>query len=368
MKLKKATKQNLKRVLPYFFASTVIIALVAVGSIDKKHAIANRSFANFSRDNYSVSVDQLSGLYAAATISDAMNLANADDIASSYVIATAVYDAGQTTVGKLEKPNIIFSSSRGIITYVAVAGDTVASVAAKYGLTTTQVRWSNGLKANTIPVGKTLYIPSTPGIVYAVKAGDTIDKLASKYGSPADQIIAYNDLEVDTNLIVGSLLVLPNGVLPTKERPEYVAPVFYHSFTYSGVYYKRNNLRYIARNFYDPNYAYPNPNPGVRGWCTWYAWYWRATDSRSLGQLGHEGRNARDWHRNYSYRGVGNTPVVGAVFQTPYGSGGYGHVGVVLSINNDGSITVREMNYAGRYVVTEAEIPAENVKLFNYIY
>ena len=119
---------------------------------------------------------------------------------------------------------------------------------------------------------------------------------------------------------------------------------------------------------YDPNYAYPNPNPGVAGWCTWYAWYWRATSPLSLGELGHEGRNANTWIYNYAYRGVGHTPVVGAVFQTPYGGGGDGHVGVVVGVNDDGSIVVREMNYAGRYVVTEATIPAAYAGNFNYIY
>ena len=47
---------------------------------------------------------------------------------------------------------------------------------------------------------------------------------------------------------------------------------------------------------------------------------------------------------------------------------GYGHVGVVLSVNSDDTITVREMNYAGRYVVTEAEVPSSVWQGFNFIY
>ncbi len=125
----------------------------------------------------------------------------------------------------------------------------------------------------------------------------------------------------------------------------------------------RQNVRVIAYNFYSST---PIGNPGVRGQCTWYAWYWRATDPLSLGVLGGEGRNAKTWHFNYAYRGVGKTPVVGAVFQSAEGF--YGHVGVVTGINEDGSIVIREMNYFGPGIISEAIIPAEMVESFNYIY
>ncbi len=50
---------------------------------------------------------------------------------------------------------------------------------------------------------------------------------------------------------------------------------------------------------------------------------------------------------------VDNTPSAGAVFQTT--AGWYGHVGVVLRVNDDGSILVREMNYSYRVnVITES--------------
>ncbi len=42
---------------------------------------------------------------------------------------------------------------------------------------------------------------------------------------------------------------------------------------------------------------------------------------------------------------VDKTPEVGAIFQTA--AGPYGHVGVVESVNPNGTITVSEMNYAG---------------------
>ena len=62
------------------------------------------------------------------------------------------------------------------------------------------------------------------------------------------------------------------------------------------------------------------------------------------------------------------TPAVGAVFQTSMGY--YGHVGIVLAVNSDGSLKVREMNFDGRGIgtLTEGIIPASAVGSFNYIH
>ena len=245
------------------------------------------------------------------------------------------------------------------------------SIANKYKVSTDQIRWSNGLKTASVAPGNTLYVPGTSGIVYTVKSGDTVDSLASKYGSNAEEIVACNDLETTQTLAVGSKIVLPDGSLPETERPEYVAPVVHtytpvYTYTYSGSGNSRENLRVIATGFY---VASPG-NPGVAGQCTWYAWYMRATDPRSLGVLpGGVLGNANAWARtlgNMGYR-VDHTPEAGAVFQTAGGSY-YGHVGYVTAVNGDGSITVREMNFGIPYRVTESEIPANLVGNFNYIH
>ena len=371
---KKFNIKRLKSFVPYFLVSFFAIVLVILGTIDKKSAEMNISLDAFMADNYKVSADQLSELYVVADLSDALGLASATDVASNYVIADTMYEAGQTSSGRLEKPNITnIAASRGVIEYTVSEGENADTIAAKFKLSVEQVRWSNGLKTSDIAAGTVLHLPSTAGIVYTVKSGDTLESIVEKYGSSITELVALNDLEV-SGINEGMRIVIKNGSLPEKERPEYVAPApartytYAYTYTYSGSSSSRQDPKIIAYNFYDPNYSYPNPNPGVPGYCTWYAWWWRATNPASLGTLGHEGRNASAWNYNYAYRGVGRTPVVGAVFQTPYGGYGYGHVGVVVGINGDGSIVVREMNYYGRSVVSEATIPANYVGNFNYIY
>lgn len=367
---KKFDFRKLKGFIPYVLVTLVTLGVVFFGSLDKVNGDASLDLGVISSNNYNISVDQLSELYVVADLSNAIGLASASDVAANYVVTSTMYDVGQTTTGKIEKPSITdIVVPRRVIQHVVAEGETMDSIAAYYGISTDQIRWSNGLKTKAITAGSTLYIPSTDGIVYTVKSSDTIESIAAKYGSNEKEIIALNDLEV-SGISEGMRILIKGGTLPEKERPEYVPPVrtYTYTYTYSGSSAGRQNVRIIATGFYDSNYAYPNPNPGAPGWCTWYAWYWRASSPQSLGVLGHEGRNANTWHINYAYRGVGRTPVVGAVFQTPYGGGGYGHVGVVVGINGDGSITVREMNYAGRYVVTEGVIPASQVGNFNYIY
>ena len=366
MKKKKHDFKRLKAWMPYVLTGIVTIGLVAFGSIDKQKAGASLSLEAFAKNDYKVSVDQLSGLYMVADLSDALGLASASDVASNYMIANSLYESGQSSIsGKIEKPtttNIVIS--HGVQDYTVKEGESMESIARKFGLTTDQIRWSNGKKTTDVAVGEHLYIPSVSGIVYTVKSGDTVDSIASKLGASASEIIALNDLEI-SGISEGMRIVVRGGVLPEKERPEYVPPRrTVYTYTYLGNTSTRQNLRIIATGFY----ANSPGNPGVRGNCTWYAWYWRATDPRSLGALGREGRNARTWHINYAYRGVGRTPRVGAVFQTTAGGRGYGHVGVVTAINPDGSIEIQEMNYAGYAVVSAATIPAEYVGNYNYIY
>ncbi len=370
--------ENIRGILPYLIAGVLTLGVVFFGSLDKHNSTTSLSLNAVAGEDYQISVDQLSELYVVADLSDALGLASASDVASNYVITNTLYDAGQTSTGKLEKPTMTnISTNRGIIKHTVEEGENVDTIAQKYKVSADNIRWSNGLKTTEVAAGTELYIPSVDGIIYTVKDGDTIGGIVEKYGSNEAEIIALNDLEV-SGISEGMKIIVKGGSLPETERPEYVAPRRQSSssysggnsytYTYLGSSSSRENVTVISSHFYDPAYSYPNPNPGVAGWCTWYAWYWRATSPQSLGVLGHEGRNANTWHINYAYRGVGRTPVVGAVFQSPYGGGGYGHVGVVIGINGDGSIVVREMNYAGRYVVTEATIPASQTGGFNYIY
>lgn len=351
---------KIKQFFPYFLAGLAILALVFVGSLDKKNASASLSLSNFADEDYAnVSIDQLSELYVVASLSDAIELTSANTVASNYIVAVAMRNSGQASTAKLEKPSIIFTSSRGVITHTVTEGESMDSIAAKYHLSTDQIRWSNGLKTTYVSAGDTLYLPSKSGIVYTVKKDDTVESIAKKYGSNATEIIALNDLET-SGIAEGMRIILHNGKLPEKERPEYVPPAPRRVYTYSflGNTSQRRNIRVIGYNYHGG------------GQCVGYAVWWRNLSGLStLAPVNPNWGNANVWAikaANAGFR-VDSTPEVGAVFQTS--SGYFGHVGIVVGLNGDGSIVVQETNYGyqvGR--VTEATIPASAVGNFRYIH
>ena len=332
--MKKATKLYLKSLaqesIPYVLSSAAILTFAFFGS-SAKRAKSNTNVVVFS-ENTTVSVDQLTNYYLSAALSESMNLYSKSILNDNYISVATQYASGQTSLDKIEKPTIVNTSSltRGIISYTVQAGDTMESIAAAYGLTTDQIRWSNSLKTTSISEGDTLLLPSVSGIVYTVKDGDTVASIVSKYGGTEEEIITYNDLETQ-DLYTGLKIIIPDGTLPTTERPEYVAPRKTYTYSYS----------YSAR--------YGGGNPYSYGWCTWYAWQWRHDNlgddytlpSSSAG-------NATSWDNNLAaYYYVDYTPAYGDVFVQDYSSGryaAYGHVGIVTSVNADGSITISEMN------------------------
>lgn len=361
---KKHSFERWKCVLPYLMAGVITLALVVVGSIDKHGSGVNLSLASFAADDYKVSTDQLSELYVVADLSDTLGLASASDVASNYIITNTMYDAGQTSTGKLEKPNITnIGASRGVIEYTVEDGEDVGTIAAKYGVSADDIRWSNGLKNTDVAAGTVLYIPSISGIVYTVKSDDTVESIADKYGSNAAEIIALNDLEI-SGVSEGMKIVIKGGSLPETERPEYVAPVRRttttttasnnYTYTYLGNSSVRQNIEVVG---YFYNLGGPWYTPGQ---CTQWAWYKR----QDLPLLG----NANAWARNAAAAGylVNRTPSAGSIIQTT--AGWYGHVGYVEAVNSDGSIVVTEMNYGIPYRVIRSTIPASAVGNFNYIH
>ncbi|MBR2709653.1 LysM peptidoglycan-binding domain-containing protein [Candidatus Saccharibacteria bacterium] len=345
------TSEWIKKILPYILATGGILAVVIAGSIGKMNASSSISLDSMVTGTSEVSVDTMTELYTVADLSNTLGLASAGDVADNYVMTTTMYDSGQTTAGKLEKPSLTdVDASRGVVEHVLAEGESLDTVAAKYGVTTDQIRWSNGLKSTDVAVGTTLFVPSSSGIVYTVKSFDTVESIATKYGSSVEEITALNDLEV-SGISEGMKILVKDGTLPETERPEYVPPVRTYTawtYTYLGNTSERTN-------------AVCNRAQGA-GQCTTWAWAKRP-DLAPYTQA-----NARDWNWLAASHGilVDKNPTAGSIFQTP--SGWYGHVGYVESVNPDGSINVSERNYSGCYGVLYSTIPASAVGNFNYIH
>ena len=374
-----------KQVAPYVLIFAAAFCLMFFGSKTPDNPVKTPIAANFDNTDFTVTADQVSESYTVANIACALSLPSTSIISENYVTINDIYETTGTTstssTSVVEKPTVIDTSSlqRGIISHSVVDGDTFQSIYDSYkayGFTKDQLRWSNGLKKETVTVGNTLYIPSVAGIVYKVKSGETLDKISEKTGSPKDQIISYNDLE-DSDIAVDQLLLLPNGTLPEKERPEYVAPTPRPTYTPSYTYSYVRDIADRHGSFEVGSYGYWRGvysstswqhNPGAFGNCTWFAWYWRRNNMGSeywlpTGAIG----NARSWVSSLggSYW-TGRTPAYGAVMQST--SGRYGHVAIVTGVVQGQYITIQEMNYQGYNRVFQSTINWSDALNYNYIY
>lgn len=102
-----------------------------------------------------------------------------------------------------------------VITYTVQGGDTISTIADRFGISTNSVLWANGLtEFNLIKPGQTLKIPPVSGVIYQVAKGDTVTNIARKYNVSDDVILQYNRL-ADASLITnGQTLVIPGGTPP----------------------------------------------------------------------------------------------------------------------------------------------------------
>lgn len=319
----------------------LVISLVAIGyqPPQKVETVANATEAPAISTPSNVpqpSVDQLVATNIAAGIAERAELPVATNIANLAVSLSAESQLAQTDLNIISKPQIVQpgANSRDIKQYTTNAGDTIVTIAGQFGLTPETIRWANNMTSDAVEPGRNLVIPPVDGIVYTVKAGDTIDSIASKYHADKDRVVAFNDLELG-GLVTDRKIVIPAGSLPENERPGYVAP---RGASRSGSSYSTVSAQ-IARASAGNRYAFGN--------CTWYAYERRMQLGRPIGSFW---GNATTWAGNARVAGyvVNNTPAVGAVVHWSAGAGGSGyagHVGIVESVNADGSITISEMNY-----------------------
>jgi LysM repeat protein len=108
--------------------------------------------------------------------------------------------------------------------YTVEEGDTIAGIAAKFGISTNTVLWANGLDGNdVIKVSDHITILPTTGVLHTVVTGDTVLEIANKYNAKPDSIIAYNGLGEDAKLSIGQKVVVPEGYIAPRTVPKTVS-------------------------------------------------------------------------------------------------------------------------------------------------
>lgn len=105
------------------------------------------------------------------------------------------------------------------MTYVVQKGDTLYSIAQKYSTTPSAIINKNNLSSDYLTVGQVLTIPNdvestgndegvTDNNLYVVQRGDSLFSIASKYGVNVNDIIMENNLSSDV-ITIGQVLTIP---------------------------------------------------------------------------------------------------------------------------------------------------------------
>lgn len=93
--------------------------------------------------------------------------------------------------------------------YVVEKGDTLYSIAKKYSTTVSKIKELNNLKSDTLSIGQELIIPSSFDVkTHIVKSGDTLYSIARTYNTTVDAIKVANNLTSNV-LSIGKELIIP---------------------------------------------------------------------------------------------------------------------------------------------------------------
>lgn len=147
----------------------------------------------------------------------------------------------------ITNPNLIFAGqvltipggSTDAQAYTVVAGDTLFSIARRFGTSVSSLASANNISnPDQIQVGQTLTLPSpgggvvTPaptqsgaGTIHTVAAGETLFRIALRYGVTPQQIAAANNLTNVNTIFVGQRLTIPSGsAAPAATATQGAAP------------------------------------------------------------------------------------------------------------------------------------------------
>lgn len=120
------------------------------------------------------------------------------------------------------------------INYTVKNGDTLYSIAKKYGVSVDTIISDNALKSNVLTVGKNLKIRSSDGSVlecfgedyevpsisyltYTVRRGDNLYNIAKNYNTSVSDIVKLNNLN-NTSLSIGQVLKIPSNNTYTVKK------------------------------------------------------------------------------------------------------------------------------------------------------
>lgn len=335
------------------------------GNFINKHASLNQKL--YAKNNSIVTVMAKNGFIPQAQAEDFAGL-DSQGLAGSQSGSNETSDIVMGNESTIISPNpdsIQSLIAKQIKIYQTQKGDTLKSVAVKFGISSQTIIWANKLTGTDIKPGWQLIILPIDGTVAVADSNTTLPDLAARYNPEkynkdkavrdrtADEllnkIISYNGLAGPEDIDAGQYIIIPGGKI--TEAPKPVQPK-----TTPKTQPKRddsNDITSLGSGYDGTNHIFP------KGYCTWYV----ATRTKIT-----FGGNAKNWLANAKASGyvTGKEPAPNSVVVTT-DNARYGHVAFVERIE-DGRILVSEMNYVKFNKVNQRWIPINSSTIRGYIY
>ena len=297
----------------------------------------------------------------------------------------------------------IDNQDNGTIQYVVQPWDNLFKIASTFGTTVSTIQKNNNLKWEA-QVGQTLKITTNDdGIIYTMKEKTNIVVFANKYNLSVQDLMTLNYIADQTELLnpwqeitinISKEKAYDLGLLE-KPKPEIISqttitykPIINKAGgkpsttpakpsktttkpTMSSVISVSSNKQWIISKW---TYTKDITNGFARGQCTWYAAIispniFTYTDDNS--QSRPFGGNANQWCANAkaAWFRIGSKPSAGSIIVYSRLNSSAGHVGKVISYSaDDGTMVIRDMNFAGKFIVTERYEDPGNSAIKCYIY
>lgn len=318
----------------------VVVGIVLHANAQESQ-VTPATFSLVSNEEISDPIDSLTSADIAWTVVNMSAMDEAESIAHSLDAEGVKKSIVPSGAQAIAKPQIIVTnikSKSDIVEYTVAEGDSLEIIAVRFGVSSRSISWSNNnVQSTEIRPGDTLFIPPVDGLVHTVEPGDTPAGLASRFRSSEARITAMNDAEID-GLVVGDKIIIPDGQIVPVLRG---ASLYNFTASYGG-------------------------NAYVPGNCTWHTANRRAAVGRPLpSNLG----NAATWVSRAAAAGLatGSIPQKYAAVQTA--TSGWGHVGFVEEVYEDGSMLMSEMNYNWvLYAKRTRVVPAHEAAQYRYVY
>lgn len=212
-----------RRFVPRFLATLAIINDPEAYGFDLPEPLPAQEYdvVEMSRSTELASVDQLLGLDSGTSeaLNPELRRKATPDAPYSLKVPSGM---GQTLTARLEDLPQWVAPASVTTTYRVRRGDTLSAIAARYGTSVSTLMDLNNLRsAHRISQGQRLYVPDhrpggvsvfSPGseITYKVRSGDSLWSLAKRYGTTVDRIKQDNKLRSNT-LQAGQSLVVRTG-------------------------------------------------------------------------------------------------------------------------------------------------------------